>query len=571
MDGIKHLILIFALYAACIINQAYFQGAFEVSEAREGVVVNEIKQYGTWILPLRHGEVVPSKPPLFHWLTAVLTPHEASLSHIGLRIVSILSAICSLIAVYVFSRSHIASSAFPISPASISVIVLATTYGFIQMSIDGRVDMLFLCLTTTAILWANSLFLQKAAHEKTKSLYTIGIILGLSILARGPLAIVTFALCLTIALSLSHKNMAETKIILKKLFSPLIIFPCALSAPWYLASKFLGKPELISRQIVFENVNRYFGGQDIIHKPFWFYLQHIWLQAFPWAFITIIAAYAFIRSGKYKQHSKTNKVILLLSAQTAIIFLFLSTASGKRKAYLLAILPHLAILTSYLIHETQEYFVSLKHRVSTFPYEQVIRILSYSLFTVSIGYVCLKGLLSLGAINFFSQSFFLGLYELDVRSLILPIVLNVACVFAYMRMRKNNVSILILTSILSIQAYVTLPSLFYLTKGESHSFQKFAQKIQEKVPSETLHIVKTKDDESFDSLLFYLGKRVLLQKPENSFGDGTYIAREKWFQAQNQDFKEASHILLSGRRLADKESRTVVVFTYKEDQLEHTE
>src|SRR5215210_4151766 len=37
-------------------------------EPREATVVWEIYTTGEWILPLRNGHIIPSKPPLFHWL-----------------------------------------------------------------------------------------------------------------------------------------------------------------------------------------------------------------------------------------------------------------------------------------------------------------------------------------------------------------------------------------------------------------------------------------------------------------------------------------------------------------------
>jgi hypothetical protein len=42
-------------------------------EAREAIVVWEIVHSGEWILPLRNGQIVPSKPPLFHWCGAFLS------------------------------------------------------------------------------------------------------------------------------------------------------------------------------------------------------------------------------------------------------------------------------------------------------------------------------------------------------------------------------------------------------------------------------------------------------------------------------------------------------------------
>src|SRR3989454_10277353 len=47
---------------------------YEGGEASEGLVVREMLRTGDWILPLWNGSVVPSKPPLFHWLAAGAAP-----------------------------------------------------------------------------------------------------------------------------------------------------------------------------------------------------------------------------------------------------------------------------------------------------------------------------------------------------------------------------------------------------------------------------------------------------------------------------------------------------------------
>src|SRR5438046_10377355 len=61
-----------ALVAVAVVPAALPIGSdvYEGGEAREGLVVREMVRTGDWILPLWNGSVVPSKPPLFHWLAA---------------------------------------------------------------------------------------------------------------------------------------------------------------------------------------------------------------------------------------------------------------------------------------------------------------------------------------------------------------------------------------------------------------------------------------------------------------------------------------------------------------------
>ena len=47
-------------------------GFVDKQEAREALVVSAIYDAGNWILPLRIGSELPFKPPLFHWLGALV-------------------------------------------------------------------------------------------------------------------------------------------------------------------------------------------------------------------------------------------------------------------------------------------------------------------------------------------------------------------------------------------------------------------------------------------------------------------------------------------------------------------
>src|SRR5256885_16610980 len=68
----RHVLAAAALVALAVVLAALPIGSdvYEGGEAREGLVVREMLRTGDWILPLWNGSIVPSKPPLFHWLAA---------------------------------------------------------------------------------------------------------------------------------------------------------------------------------------------------------------------------------------------------------------------------------------------------------------------------------------------------------------------------------------------------------------------------------------------------------------------------------------------------------------------
>jgi len=64
------------LLSVCLVLYFFDLGRapfFDKQEPREALVVWEINHSGSWILPLRNGNEIPSKPPLYHWLAALVS------------------------------------------------------------------------------------------------------------------------------------------------------------------------------------------------------------------------------------------------------------------------------------------------------------------------------------------------------------------------------------------------------------------------------------------------------------------------------------------------------------------
>src|SRR5712692_9513069 len=58
---------------------------FDKQEPREALVVWEINHSGNWILPLRNGNEIPSKPPLYHWLAALVSRSADKIDEFTIR------------------------------------------------------------------------------------------------------------------------------------------------------------------------------------------------------------------------------------------------------------------------------------------------------------------------------------------------------------------------------------------------------------------------------------------------------------------------------------------------------
>jgi 4-amino-4-deoxy-L-arabinose transferase-like glycosyltransferase len=71
VEVIFHVGLLLALCATLYFPYLGSSPFFNKGEPREALAVQDIVQRGEWFFPLKRGELIPSKPPLFHWSAAL--------------------------------------------------------------------------------------------------------------------------------------------------------------------------------------------------------------------------------------------------------------------------------------------------------------------------------------------------------------------------------------------------------------------------------------------------------------------------------------------------------------------
>jgi len=106
----------------------YVRGLGEASfysrgEPREATVVWEIYTSGEWILPLRNGHIIPSKPPLFHWLGALFSLAGGSVSELTVRLPSALLATTGVLLTYA-----VGTAVWGAEAGLVAGIILATSF-----------------------------------------------------------------------------------------------------------------------------------------------------------------------------------------------------------------------------------------------------------------------------------------------------------------------------------------------------------------------------------------------------------------------------------------------------------
>lgn len=340
------IVVYLALQVICV-GVASFAGS---SEAREAHVVDVILREGTWVLPLRNG-VVPSKPPLYHWVTAVLSTGMGGVTELSARLSShLFAALCLILVSLIAYRLALCLRTFQggqhaSRAALLSAGILSLTYGFYQMGCQAMVDMTF-----AACVWSSlaSLVLGLRfgdvpgtflVHPLGRSLFWFFAFLG--VLARGPLG-----LLLPVALAgVAAWCLLGLRRAIVECTRPSLGW-CAVALPgiWYASAYRLGGEAFLERQIFFENIKRFSGGEFVNSEAWWFYIPSLLRTTFPWGVVLVVLCCAGLRNRatvSYPGESRIARWLPTIVLTAGVLLLSLS--SGKRHSYTLPLVPLVAI------------------------------------------------------------------------------------------------------------------------------------------------------------------------------------------------------------------------------------
>lgn len=301
-------------------------------EPREATVVWEICTAGEWILPLRNGHLIPSKPPLFHWLGALISLAWGEVNEGTIRLPSALLATLGVLLTY-----SAGVALWGVEAGLIAGLILATSFEWVRAATTARVDMTLTVCMVMAFLFF--LFLYRRRQVRRGEALFFFALLGLATLAKGPVGALLPGLTVGIFL-LVRRDL----VFLRQLHLAAGSVLCVLIAgSWYGLALWQGGEAFFTKQIMKENVLRFFasGAADAGHEhPFYFFLPNFFLGMAPWSFfLPPLAVFLYQRRRTWAEDG-----FLYLLVWAATVFLFYSAASSKRSVYILPLYPAAALL-----------------------------------------------------------------------------------------------------------------------------------------------------------------------------------------------------------------------------------
>lgn len=301
-------------------------------QPREASVVWEIYTHGEWILPLRNGHILPSKPPLFHWLGAICSFALGELSEFSIRLPSALLAIGGVLLTY-----YIGTVLWSAQAGLVAGLILATSFEWVRAATTARVDM-----TLTAFMVVGFIFfllLYRARQVSLGQSLCFFLCLGLATLAKGPVGVVLPGLAIGVFLSL-RRDLAFVR---QLHLIPGIALLLGVAGAWYGLAVWQGGEDFFTKQIMKENVLRFLasGAAGAGHEhPFYYFIPNLFLGMAPWSFFLPSLA-VFLYQRRQILHEQG---FLYLIVWAATVFVFYSASSSKRSVYILPLYPALALL-----------------------------------------------------------------------------------------------------------------------------------------------------------------------------------------------------------------------------------
>lgn len=317
----------------------YLQGSSALfsntAECQEALVVWEMVDSGNWVLPRVNGELIPSKPPLYHWIALGFSWLTGEVDERSVRLPSIVAAALGVGLVFA-----VAAHEWGTAPAVIASVALATSPEWVKWATTARTDATFALLLCAALLLGH----RWLRSDRAGTLLALAAVAGAATLAKGFAAAALVGIVMAIEI---WWRAAWRMLRVGPLVAAAAIF-AAVACSWYAAALAQAGFAFFHKQIVLENVLRFLpneeGGPSRQHS-LWFYVPMLFRGMLPWS---IALPHALLRAYRERRSDATRSHFCrYLLVWFTVVFVVCTLASGKRSNYLLPLYPAAALLVGW--------------------------------------------------------------------------------------------------------------------------------------------------------------------------------------------------------------------------------
>lgn len=306
---------------------------FDVGEPREALQVVEGIDHGAWILPLRNGTELPSKPPLFHWLANGAALWLGRVDELAVRLPSaVLAALTVALVVWFGARRWDAAAGL------FAGAILATNFQWIHFARSARVDMtLAACVAAACIAFERAVAMP--LPPPPLMLWSFYLFMGLAALAKGPVGVALPTLTAAAYLLLRRQLGRWRELALVRGYA----LTAAIPGLWYLLAIAVGGMAFVRKQILRENIVHFLGrGVASANEshPSYYYARELLVGFAPWS-VFLLPLAVYLLQGRRRPEVRPYLFPLLW---LAVVIGFYTAAASKRGMYILAAYPAAAVL-----------------------------------------------------------------------------------------------------------------------------------------------------------------------------------------------------------------------------------
>jgi 4-amino-4-deoxy-L-arabinose transferase-like glycosyltransferase len=306
----------------------YFYGLGAVGllgpdEPRYASIAREMARSGDWITPRLWGQPWFEKPALLYWMTGAAFRLGVG-PDLAPRLPVALMAVAFLVFYWWILRREFGARA-----AWFATLILGACGGWLVSSQVGVPDIPMAAAFSAAMLLA----LGWIGRRDTRHLPVAAALLGLAVLAKGPVALVLAApLCLRFRGA-------------RDLVRPRVVLPfLAVALPWYLLCYLRNGKVFLHDFFVVHNVERFTSNALMHVQPWWFYLPVLAGLLLPWFPLLLLLG----RRAAYRDPRR-----LFLLAWVVFGMVFFTAATNKLPGYLLPLLPAAAALMGMALDKVE--------------------------------------------------------------------------------------------------------------------------------------------------------------------------------------------------------------------------
>lgn len=284
----------------------------------------------SYLIPIFNGEFYAHKPPLFFWLTILVS--KVSNFETASRYVSAIMSLGTILLTYLLGKRYGGQKM-----GFTAALILMTSGLFLWLTGTGNIDTTLTFLTTLSFFC----FIRYEENRKGFWILSAYIICGIGILAKGPVALLVPWLTF-VGWTTYNKFMNKEKVPYFHLIWGLLL-AMGIAAIWLIPACITGGEEYTKLILIKQNLGRAVDSFD--HQSPWYYFFINFPGIFaPWSLIFLAALFGF-----RKELKDSDRQLHFYIMWFCVTFLFFSLFSGKRGQYLLISYPAFSLFVAYVI------------------------------------------------------------------------------------------------------------------------------------------------------------------------------------------------------------------------------